>query len=128
MKILDQEIQFDFYDATQMKRFDECTDKAIAEINNIDLKNLKQSVFIDTICSIVENCFESLFEKGSSKKIFQGKRNFKLCIQAFRDLVQARKEQEREILTEIEELNKETMELKEELESLESEYSEERLK
>ena len=128
MKILNQEIQFDFYDAEQMQHFDEYTTKTISEINKIDYKNSKQSYFISTICSIIEECFDSLFGKGSSEKIFKGRKNFKLCIQAFKDLVRARKEQEKEIFAEIESLNKEVEELQKELNTLDEEYSEARIK
>ena len=51
----------------------------------------------------------------------KGKRNFKDCVQAFRDLVKARKNQEQEIVDEIKELQKE-------IQAISYDYSTERIK
>ena len=109
MKILDKEIDFDFFDAKQMEVYENESQIASDEITKIigNIKNLKQSELINQTFDIIENCFNNIFGENISKEIFKGKRNLKLCFQAFKDLITARKEQEDEINKEAEELNKE---------------------
>ena len=99
MKVLETEINFDFYDAEQMKKFDAGSEEIISGINNLEINKMKQSEFINKFCTIIETGFDKIFGQGTSRKIFKGKRNFKSCVQAFRDLVKARKKQENEIQT-----------------------------
>ena len=121
MKILETEIEFDFYDAEQMEKMESNIDIVKEEIGKIDSKNMKQSQFINEFCTIVEEGFNNIFDDDASRKIFKEKRNFKSCVQAFRDLVKARKYQEKEVSNEIKELQKE-------IEEMSEEFSVERLK
>lgn len=121
MKVLETEIDFDFYDEEQMKKFDIGSNEIIEGINSIKLEKMKQSEFITKFCSIIEEGFDKIFGEGTSKKIFKQRRNFKLCVQAFRDLVKARKNQEEEINDEIEALQNE-------IQSISYDYSAERIK
>ena len=107
MKVLETEINFDFYDAEQMEKLEVNIDKIKKEINKINPEKMKQSQFINKSCSIIEEGFDSIFGEGSSKDIFKEKRNFKLCVQAFRDLVKARENQEKELVRDIQGLQKE---------------------
>lgn len=109
MKILNKEIEFDFFDAKQMEIYEKESEIASKKLTEIiaNIKNLKQSEMINKTFDIVESCFNNIFGENVSKEIFEGKRNFKLCFQAFKDLVAARKEQEDEVSKEAEELNKE---------------------
>ena len=115
MKILNKEIDFDFFDAKQMKKYEEESEKAQKEIKDmmVNIKTMKQSELINKTCDIIEQCFDSVFGENSSKKIFEGKKNFRLCINAFRDLVKARKEQEEAIDKEINIFEKELKEIDE---------------
>jgi hypothetical protein len=109
MKILNKEIDFDFFDAKQMEIYEKESEIASQKLSEIisNVKNLKQSELINKTFDIIENCFNNIFGEDISKEIFEGKRNLKLCFKAFKDLVAARKEQEDEINKEAEELNKE---------------------
>ena len=109
MKILNKEIDFDFFDAKQMEIYEKESEIASKKITEIiaNIKNLKQSEMINKTFDVIENCFNNIFGENISKEIFEGKRNLKLCFQAFKDLVAARKEQENEVNKEAEELNKE---------------------
>ncbi len=113
MQILGKEIEFDFFDAKQMQVYEkesEITQKEIEAIIS-NLKEMKQSELINKTCEIIEKCFNNVFGEGSSEKIFEGKRNFRLCIKAFKDLLMARKEQENEIDTEIADFERELKEI-----------------
>lgn len=113
MKILEKEIEFDFFDAKQMEIYEKESDIAQKEINEIisNLKSLKQSELINRTCETIEKCFDNVFGEGASSKIFEGKRNFRLCIKAFKDLLTARKEQENEIDAEVASFEKELKEI-----------------
>lgn len=107
MKILDTEIEFDFYNAEQAEKFEKYADIATQELNNINANKMKQSIFIKTVCEIVEKCFSNIFGEDISTKIFNNKKDFHLCIRAFKDLVKSRLEQENIVAGEIEDLQKE---------------------
>lgn len=111
MKILNTEIEFDFYNAEQAEKFEKYSDIATQELNNINANNMKQSTFIKTVCEIIEKCFDNIFGKDISVRIFNNKKDFHLCIKAFKDLVKARLEQENMIVNEIEDLQKEMTEV-----------------
>ena len=111
MKILDKEIEFDFFDAEQMERYEKESEIAQKELKSIDINKMKQSEFINKTCEIIEKCFDNVFEEGASKKIFEGKKNFRLCVKAFKDLVKAKKEQVNEIDDEIKDFQKELKEI-----------------
>lgn len=121
MKVLETEINFDFYDANQMEKLEANMDKITKEINKIKVDKIKQSQFINKFCTIIENGFDNIFGEGVSKTIFKEKRNFKLCVQAFRDLVKARQEQEKEVDNEIKALQSE-------IQTISYDYSIERIK
>ena len=121
MELLETEIDFDFYDAEQMGKMERNIDIIKEKINKIDSKDMKQSQFINEFCTIIEEGFNNIFGSDTSKKIFKEKRNFKNCVQAFRDLVKARKYQEKEVDGEIKALQKE-------IEEMSEEFSVERLK
>lgn len=121
MKVLETEIEFDFYDAEQMEKLETNIDKITKGINKINPEKMKQSQFINKFCSIIEEGFDNIFGEESSKIIFKEKRNFKLCVQAFRDLVKARQEQEKEVDNEIKALQNE-------IQTISYDYSTERIK
>lgn len=116
MKILGKEIEFDFFDADEMEKWDKYTEKMKSDKDKLNFKNMKQSEFIRKFCTIVEECFDSIFGEGTSKELFQGKQNFRLCVEAYKDLVKARKEQDKEIVSEMNGLQKE-------LEEIDKEYA-----
>lgn len=111
MKILDKEIEFDFFDAEQMERYEKESEIAQKELNSIDINKMKQSELINKTCETIEKCFDNVFGEGTSKKIFEGKKNFRLCVKAFKDLVKAKKEQVNEIDNEIKDFQKELFEI-----------------
>lgn len=113
MKILEKEVDFDFFDGEQMEKYEKESEIAQKEISTMmaNIKTMKQSELINKTCEIIEKCFDNIFGDGSSKEIFKGKRNFKLCLKAFKDLVKARKEQEDELDVEMSDFEKELKEI-----------------
>lgn len=111
MKILDKEIEFDFFDAEQMERYEKESEIVQKELNSLDINKMKMSEFINKTCQTIEKCFDNVFGEGTSKKIFEDKRNFRLCVKAFKDLVKAKKEQVNEIDNDIKDFQKELQEI-----------------
>ena len=111
MKILDKEIDFDFFFFYQMERYEKESEIAQKELSNINLNKMKQSEFINKVCETIEKCFDNVFGEDTSKKLFEEKRNFRLCIKAFKDLVKAKKEQVNEIDSEIKDFQRELQEI-----------------
>lgn len=111
MQILNKEIDFDFFDAKQMEKFEKEATIVQEKLNNINTKNMKQSEFINQICTIIEECFNNVFGEKTSEKIFKGEKNFRLCMKAFNDLVKAKKEQEEQIENEIEKFKEDIKEM-----------------
>ena len=113
MKILDKEIDFDFFDAEQMERYEKESEVAQKEINIMlkNIKTMKQSELINKTCETIEKCFDNVFGKDTSKSLFENRRNFRLCVKAFKDLVKARKEQQDELDVEMADFEKELKEI-----------------
>lgn len=111
MKILEKEVEFDFFDADEMEKWDKYTEEMKNTVNKLDIKNMKQSEFIRKFSTAIEKCFDNIFGEGISKEIFKEKQNFKLCVKAYKDLVQARKEQDRELSNEMKDIQKELDEI-----------------
>lgn len=111
MKILEKEIEFDFFDADEMEKWDKHTEEMQKDVKKLDVKNMKQSEFIRRFCTIVEKCFDGIFGEGTSQEIFKGKQNFKLCVKAYKDLARGRKEQDTEITNEMNDIQKELDEM-----------------
>ena len=55
MKILNKELNFDFYNAEMMEVFEKEVEKANKKINSINYTNMKQSVFIKEIHRSIDN-------------------------------------------------------------------------
>lgn len=106
MKILGKKIDFSFLDADDMKRLEREMKIASAELKKLDDIDV-MSEMLETGCTIIGKCFDNIFGNGTTSKIFNGKKDFNLYVQAFKDLVKARKEQEANFGTLVEELNKE---------------------
>ncbi|MEG0873041.1 MAG: DUF6673 family protein [Clostridia bacterium] len=96
MKILETELEFEFSDADDMEKLEKAIDITQEELMKIEIKNKKNSEIIRETCNCIFNCFNQTFGEGSDKKIFGEKTNFKLCLQAFKDLCEARIKEEEE--------------------------------
>ena len=95
MKVLNTEIEFNFNDADDMERLENAIDETTEKLNNIKTEGKRTSEIIRESCKNVFNCFNSAFGEGTDKKVFGVKTNFDTCIEAFKDLCNARDEQER---------------------------------
>jgi hypothetical protein len=95
MKILNKEFDIDFYDADLMERIEEGMEKINNFIKeNSSFKNQKSSVVIRKICKVIFNFLDDILGTGASKEIFGNKTSLTLCIKAYEDFVNAKKQQD----------------------------------
>lgn len=92
MKILDTEIEFDFLDADNVEKIETQIDITQSKIEEIDTDKLSDS--IRKSCTIIRECFDNIFGKGTAKKIFGNKYSLTLCVRAFHELVEEKINQE----------------------------------
>lgn len=105
MKILDEELEFDFLDADYIEKLENATQKAQKELNNIN-ENKPVSQLIRETCKIIDKCFNDIFGEKTSEKVFKGKFNIKLYMTAFRELIEEKDRQEKEFDEEYKNLSK----------------------
>lgn len=106
MKILGIEVEFDFADADDLEKFERAYPVTIQELESIKFDEEKASSSIRKFCDAIFKFFDEIFGQGSSEKIFNGKRNYQKCLNAFKEIVDIKKEQDKEIDTSLEYLEK----------------------
>lgn len=106
MKILDFETDFDFNDADDMERLENAIEVTEKKLNDLNIEGKRTSQIIREGCQAIFNCFNIIFGEDSDKKIFGEKTNFNLCIKAFKDLVEAKEQQEKEFEAEVQSIEK----------------------
>lgn len=99
MKILNKEIEFDFYDYEQSKKLEKESEKIKRKMEEIqkNIENKKMSSIISRTYDAISESFDELFGAGTSELIFEGKQNFKMCVKAVADLQKAREQQDEEL-------------------------------
>lgn len=96
MKILEKEFEIDFYDADTMEKIEtgmENVSKVIKE--NSVAKSQKTSTAIRKACNVIFDFFDDVLGEGTSKKIFGNKTSLTICIKAYEDFINAKKEQDK---------------------------------
>ena len=106
MKILDEEIEFDFLDGDDLEKLENAVAKTQKFIDNLDTKNTSTSKLIKDTCIAINKCFDNSFGEGTSERIFKGKYNIKICLRAFKELIEEKNKQENSFSEEMEEINK----------------------
>lgn len=106
MKIRNVELEFDFNDADDMEKLENAIEKAQKNLNELKTDNKKTSEVIRETCKSVFNCFNEIFGENTDKKIFGNKTNLNVCMEAFKDLIEARVNQENEFAEEINNIEK----------------------
>ena len=97
MKIRNVELEFDFNDADDMEKLENAIEKTQKNLNELKTDNKKTSEVIRETCKSVFNCFN---------EIFGNKTNLNVCMEAFKDLIEARVNQENEFAEEINNIEK----------------------
>lgn len=84
MKILGEELEYDFFDADQLEAYERENQKVAVDIKEptqYEGKSTADALRIQ--CRIVDNFFDTLFGPGTARKIFKGKANIRDHMEAF---------------------------------------------
>ena len=84
IKICGTELEINFLDADDMQKYIEANDNAIKRINNKDEYEEKSIPDqMRTQCAIINEFFDNTFGAGTSEKLFQGKNDIGVHLEAF---------------------------------------------
>ena len=97
MKILGVELDFDFADADDLEKYEKALPKTQEDLSNIKWNEQKASVSVRQFCDVIFNFFDEIFGNGASEKMFNGKRNYQKCLNAFKEIMNTKKAQDTEI-------------------------------
>ena len=84
LKICGQELELDLFDADTMEVYEKSMDEVVkrAEESNKHTE-LSNADGIREMCGIVKNFFDEVFGDGTAEKLFKGKNNLAICMDAF---------------------------------------------
>ena len=106
IKIRNVELEFDFNDADDMERLENAIEKTQNELNELKSEGKKVSETIRETCKCIFDCFNYIFGENTDKEIFGDKTNLNICIEAFKDLIEAKVKQDNEFSEEISSIEK----------------------
>lgn len=98
MNILGVELEFDFFEADNVDKFESELKKVqedIKEPTQYEGKSTGEQLKLQ--CGIVKKFFDTVFGDGTAKKIFGDKNNIKTCMEAFAMCVDASTEAQKEL-------------------------------
>ncbi len=101
IKIRNVELDFDFNDADDMEKLENAIEKVQKKLNDLKIEGKKTSEVIRETCKNIFDCFNEIFGENTDKKIFGNKTNLNVCMEAFKDLIEARENQENEFTEEM---------------------------
>ena len=81
--VLGQELEFDFFDADELERYEGENLKVEEDFNKLDYKSMSNADALRAQCRIINVFFDNLFGEGTAEKLFHGKSNIKDHLEAF---------------------------------------------
>lgn len=103
MKILEKEIEFNFFDADISDKIAEQSKILGKSIGKIGETSNPRNVVIRTTCNEIINFFNKIIGEENTKEVFGNKTDWNLCFKALDDFFDAKEEAEKE---QVKELNK----------------------
>ena len=84
LKICGQELELDLFDADMMEVYEKSLDKVVERSKESKKHTeLSNAEGIRETCGIVKDFFDEVFGEGTSEKLFKGKDNLLVCMDAF---------------------------------------------
>lgn len=84
LKICGQELELDLFDADTMEVYETSLNKVVDRTQEAQKHTeMTNAEGIREMCGIVKDFFDEVFEKGTSEKLFKGKNNLAVCMDAF---------------------------------------------
>lgn len=94
MKINGVELEIDFTDADILEKIENGSKKVFEDAEKLkQTTNLTPAEGIRQECKILKDFLDYVLGEGTSEKLFKGKDSLKECLQAYEDIINARKEQ-----------------------------------
>lgn len=92
IKILDNEIDFDFNEVENMAKFENALDEYMKELEELKAFKGKESEEMMKLCEIVYKLFDKTIGEGTAKEIFGTKHNFAQCLESAGQLIKAKED------------------------------------
>ena len=92
IKILENEIDFDFNEVENMAKFEDALDEYMKELEELKTFKGKESEEMMKLCEIVYRLFNKTIGEGTAKEIFGTKHNFSKCLEAAGQLIKAKED------------------------------------
>lgn len=84
LKICGQELELDLFDADVMDKFEKANNTVVKRAEECKKNpNLSGAEGIRTMCGVVNDFFDEVFGEGTSDKLFRGKCNLMVSMDAF---------------------------------------------
>lgn len=84
LKICEQELELDLFDADTMEVYEKSMDKVVKRAEESKKHTeLSNADGIREMCGIVKDFFDEVFGDGTAEKLFKGKNNLAICMDAF---------------------------------------------
>ena len=96
MKIFNVEVNFDFADADDLERFEKEYPITQKKLEEIKWDNSKASETIREFCTVIREFFNNVFGDETANAIFGEKSNYRMCLNAFREVVNEKDKQDKE--------------------------------
>lgn len=84
LKICDQELELDLFDADVMEVYEKSMDKVVKRAEETKKHTKMSNAYgIREMCGIVKDFFDEVFGEGTADKLFKDKSNLAICMDAF---------------------------------------------
>lgn len=96
--ILGVEFDFDFYEADSLELYEQENERVsidIKEPTQYEGKRTSESIRIQ--CGIIDKFFDNMFGEGTAQKLFNGRANLRIHMEAFAQMADAAHESRREL-------------------------------
>lgn len=81
--VLGVELEYDFFDADELEKYEAENLKVDEDFNNIDYKGMSNADGLRAQCKIINTFFDNMFGAGTADRLFHGKNNIKDHLEAF---------------------------------------------
>ena len=92
-----KELEYDFFDADDLERYQEANTRAGKEFGKLNLNAMSSADALRAQCSIINTFFDTVFGKGTAAELFGGKNNIKDHMEAFADVTRVALDTEGEL-------------------------------
>ena len=97
MKILNKEIEFNFSEIENMRKYENALEEYMKELENVKQFQGKESDGFERMCDIVYNFFNTLIGREKTTEILGNKKDYEVCLKAMMEIVNEKQKREKQI-------------------------------